>query len=71
MNPVTDENGFAPPLVKVTMRGTRELYLCNDYDEVSEAVRLGKPFAAHAVVGMKPSPVTINPLHVALLEVAR
>jgi hypothetical protein len=52
----------------VTMKSGKEVTLCNPFTEVQDAIAAGEPFTAHAVVGMKPSPVVINPAHVALVE---
>lgn len=68
MDPTLDINGLAHMLVKVTLKGGRELYLCNAYCDVRAAMLTGEPFAAHAVVDMAPRDVVVNPAHVALVE---
>lgn len=60
--------GEAMWLTKVTLRSGREIVLCNEYMEVDAAVKEGKTFSAHTVLAMKPSPITINPAHVAVVE---
>lgn len=70
MEPVVNEQGLAGPTVKITTRSGREVWLCNNYEEVDMAVKVGDPFSAHACIGMRPSPVTINPAHVELVEKA-
>jgi hypothetical protein len=68
MNPQIDRNGLAQPLVRVTMKDRRELWLCNAYADVHAAILAGDPFGAHAVVAMRPKDITINPAHVATAE---
>lgn len=64
---VETEFGFRPT-AKLTLRTGREVWVCNPYAEIQDAMAQGKPFGAHAVVGMKPSPIVVNPAHVALVE---
>lgn len=68
MDPTLDINGLAHMLVKVTLKGGRELYLCNAYSDVLAAMLAREPFTAHAVVGMAPRNVVVNPAYVALVE---
>jgi hypothetical protein len=58
----------AKALVKLTMKDKRELYLCNDYVDVKDAIGSGDPFEAHVIVGMQPRQIVINPTHVATAE---
>jgi len=66
-----DVNGFVFPTAKITLRaGSRELWLCNPWEELRDAMDAGKPFEAQTVVGMHPKPLIVNPAHVALVETA-
>lgn len=56
---------------RVTMRDGREFFLCNAPDEIRAAIDAGKAFHAHSVVGSKPQPITINPVHVATVAYVR
>lgn len=65
-----DVNGLVQPSAKLTLKsGAREIYLCNPFAELVEAIAAGEPFIAHAVVGMQPVELIVNPSAVAIVEV--
>jgi hypothetical protein len=66
--PPRDVNGFSQPLVRLTLKTKRELWLANEYAAIKDALDAGQPFEAHMIVGLKPVPVVITPAHVALVE---
>lgn len=68
IEPRIDVNGFAMPIVKVTLRAGRELYLCNTFTDIRAAIATGQPFTAHAVKSLQAKPVVLNPAHIALTE---
>jgi hypothetical protein len=43
-------------------------YVCNPMDEIIAARESGEPFVAHAVIGMKPKRVIIEPGTLARIE---
>ena len=63
-----DTNKLVHPTARVTFKGGREDWLCNPFTEVTEAMGEGKPFMAHAIRGMTPHDMIINPTAVASVE---
>ena len=66
--PSIDEIGFVRVTARVTMKGGRELYLCDDFAEIAAAVAGDDRFVAHRVEGNKPIDTVINPSAVATAE---
>ena len=60
--------GIALITAKITMRGGREMWMCNPYSLLAEALVEGKPFEAHMIESMEPKQIMINPAHVATIE---
>lgn len=60
----TEANGLVQPTALVTFRGGDQSHICNSWDELVAAMDAGKPFVAHAVRGMQPQELVINPPHV-------
>jgi hypothetical protein len=60
--------GFVAEVVRVTPKRGDHFYLCNPLDEIIEARDSGEPFVAHAVVGMKPKRMVIEPGTIARYE---
>lgn len=58
----------AVPMARLTLKGGREMYLANSFDQLTAAMEAGDPFLAHQVVGMRPVEIIVNPPHVALIE---
>lgn len=71
LNYEKDVNGFLQPTSTLTMKGGKEFWLGNPMSELAEAMDEGKPFTAHAVKGMQPVEVIVNPPHVATIEVMK
>jgi hypothetical protein len=63
-----DANGFVQPTAMLTLRSGREHYLGNPMGELKDAMSEGEPFVCHAVRGMAPYEVVVNPAHVASIE---
>lgn len=70
LDPTLGPSGLANPTTSLTLKTGRELYLCNDYEALRDAIAAEAPFEAHQVVAMTPRPIVINPAHVAVLEKA-
>lgn len=61
LEPNTNQDGIARVLVKVTLKTGTEIYLCNDFNSVREAWKVGKPFSAQTIVSMRPASIIVNP----------
>jgi len=58
------------PTAKITLKpGAKELWVCDDFDELVEAMSQGKQaFLAHKIEGMQPVDVIVHPSAVAAIE---
>ena len=61
-------NSMVIPTAKITFKGCRDVWVCNPMEEIANAIDMGEPFIAHAVVGMDPSEIIVNPAFVMLVE---
>jgi hypothetical protein len=59
--PDMNMRGAVALIAKVVPKRGEEFYVCNPMDEIIEARESGEPFVAHAVIGMKPKRVIIEP----------
>lgn len=54
---------------KLVRRGEKdEIYLCDTYEELVEAMAAGEPFLAHRVIGMNPVDLIVVPANVSTIE---
>lgn len=66
--PDMDMQGMVANTARVVPKRGDDFYVCNPMDELIEARESGEPFVAHAVVGMKPKRVIIEPGTIARIE---
>jgi hypothetical protein len=66
LTPVLRQPGDAAvPTARVMFKSGREIWACDDFEELSEAMDDHAPFMGHEVVGLKPRDIIINPSAVA------
>lgn len=63
-----DSQPFVGPTAKVELVNGREFWLCNNWDDLKEALDGDAKFNAHLVIGMKPRDIIIDPKAVASVE---
>lgn len=66
--PDMDMKGIVAITARVTPKKGQDFCLCNPMDELIEARDSGETFVAHAVVGMQPKRVIIEPHTLARIE---
>jgi hypothetical protein len=52
----------------VTRKGGDEIWLCDTWAQIEEAMTEGVPFLAHRVIGLNPVDLIVNPANVATIE---
>lgn len=69
LEPITSPTTeMAVVTARLTMKGGRELWMCDAYSHIAEAISEGEPFEAHMIIGMEPKQIVINPAYVATLQ---
>jgi hypothetical protein len=67
-HPSMNMGGVVAIVAKVVPKRGEEFYICNPMDEIIDARDSGEAFVAHAVVGMMPKRVIIEPGTIARIE---
>lgn len=67
-HPDMDMQGMVAMTARVVPKRGEKFYVCNPMDEIIEARESGEPFVAHAVIGLKPKRVIIEPGTIARIE---
>lgn len=66
LTPVLGQPGDTALLTaRVLFKNGREIYLCDEFSEIEEAMESHSPFKAHEVVSFRPSEIIVNPSAVA------
>lgn len=66
--PTPEDVGLVSPRVLVTLKSGKEFYLSDKWQDIEPKFTGTASFRASRVVSMQPTPVVINPAHVALAE---